>query len=61
MVQLTLAFRGQSKDARSEMRVEEKAVDILKSAQLEEAFLTEINPKGQVSILIYISLGLAAS
>ncbi|KAE9379703.1 hypothetical protein N431DRAFT_398147 [Stipitochalara longipes BDJ] len=51
MVLLTLAFRGQPKDAKSEMVVEEQAVDIFKSAQLEETFLTEVNPKGQVPVL----------
>jgi hypothetical protein len=35
---------------------EEKIVDILNSAELEEAFLMEINPKGQVSTLIYLLL-----
>lgn len=54
MVQLTLAFRGQPRDVESEMVVEGKEVDIMKGAQFEEAFLTEINPKGQVSTLIYL-------
>lgn len=54
MVLLTLAFRGQPKDAESEMIVEEKEVDIFKGVQLQEAFLTEINPKGQVSVLLYL-------
>jgi hypothetical protein len=54
MVQLTLAFRRQPRDTRSEMVGEEKSVDILNSAELQRAFLTEINPKGQVSTLIYL-------
>lgn len=56
MVRLTLAFRGQPKDGESEMLVEEKEVDIYHTfAQLDERFLTVINPKGKVSIPIYIS------
>jgi len=49
MVLLTLAFRGQPKDAASEIVVQQQSIDILASKQLEETFLTEINPKGQVS------------
>jgi hypothetical protein len=53
MVRLTLAFRGQPKDGESEMIVEEKEVDIYHTfAQLDESFLTEINPKGKVSVRI---------
>jgi hypothetical protein len=59
MVRLTLAFRGQPKDGESEMIVEEKAIDIYHTfAQLDESFLIEINPKGKVSVYIYISLDL---
>lgn len=50
MVQLTLAFRGEPKGDESTMIVEQKEIDILKSEQLEEAYLLEINPKGQVRI-----------
>jgi len=49
MVLLTLAFRGQPRDVNSEMVVKEHAIDLFASEQLEEAYLTEINPKGQVS------------
>lgn len=48
MVRLTLAMRGIPKDSSSEMVVEEKFVDIFKNHQLEENFLCNINPKGQV-------------
>ena len=38
------------------MIVEEKAVDIYHTfIQLDESFLTEINPKGKVSVRAYIS------
>lgn len=36
------------------MTVEEREVELPKSTQLEEAFLTKINPKGQVSMLTYL-------
>lgn len=54
MVRLTLAFKGQTKDAESEMIVEEKEVDIFNGAQLTEEYLTVINAKGQVSEALYI-------
>jgi len=38
------------------MIVEEKAVDIYHTfTQLDESFLTEINPKGKVGVRAYIS------
>ncbi|PVH69738.1 hypothetical protein DL98DRAFT_578190 [Cadophora sp. DSE1049] len=55
MVQLTLAFKGEPKDDVSSMVVEQKEIDIIKSEQLEEAYLTEINPKGQVPVLTHPS------
>ncbi|KAK0112330.1 hypothetical protein ONS96_001578 [Cadophora gregata f. sp. sojae] len=55
MVQLTLAFKGQPKDDDSSITVEQKEIDILKFEQLEEAYLTEINPKGQVPVLTHLS------
>jgi hypothetical protein len=51
MVLLTFAFRGQPKDAQTEMAIKKQEVDIFKGAQVEEVYLTEINPKGQASIL----------
>lgn len=55
MVQLTLAFKGEPRDNDSSMTVEQKEIDIMKSEQLEEAFLTEINAKGQVPDLTHLS------
>jgi hypothetical protein len=49
MVRYTLAVRGIAKDPASEMAVEECAIDIFREGQLEEAFLCDVNPKGQVS------------
>jgi hypothetical protein len=51
MVLLTFAFRGQPKDAKTEIVIKKQEVDIFKGAQVEEVCLTEINPKGQASIL----------
>jgi hypothetical protein len=48
MVRYTLALRGEPVDAASEMTIEEREVDIFREAQLEENFLCEVNPKGQV-------------
>lgn len=50
MVRYTLALRGPSKDPSSKIDVTEKVVDIFNSAQLEEDFLVNINPKGQVRL-----------
>ncbi|KUJ08945.1 uncharacterized protein LY89DRAFT_598871 [Mollisia scopiformis] len=55
MVQLTFAFRGEPKDAGSQMTIEKKSIDIMNGEQLEEAYLTEINPKGQVPVLTHPS------
>ncbi|KAH8812214.1 hypothetical protein F5884DRAFT_784746 [Xylogone sp. PMI_703] len=57
MVRLTLAMRGRPKDLDSEMTVEERVVDIFNSLQLEEDFLCNINPKGQVPVLVHQSDG----
>lgn len=48
MILLTLAFKGEPKDDSASMTVEQKHIDIMSSEQLEEAFLTKVNPKGQV-------------
>lgn len=50
MGRYTLAIRGEPKDAASEVVVDEHEVDIFREAQLEEKFLCEVNPKGQVSL-----------
>jgi len=50
MVRLTFAFRDQPKSGELGMIIEEKEVDIYNTfTQLDEFFLTEINPKGKVS------------
>lgn len=54
MVRLTMAFKGQPKDGGSPMIVEEREVDIWKGEQVTEEYLTEINPKGQVSMPLCI-------
>ena len=48
MVRYTWAIRGAAKDIGSEMSLEERLVDIFHGEQIEESFLCEINPKGQV-------------
>ncbi len=49
MVRFTLALAGQPADEASRMEVSEQVVDILGGGeQLEETFLCDINPKGQV-------------
>ncbi|KAG4442870.1 hypothetical protein IFR05_001666 [Cadophora sp. M221] len=50
MILLTLAFKGKPKDGDASMTVKQKHIDIMKSEQLEEVFLTNINPKGQEQI-----------
>jgi hypothetical protein len=49
MVRYTLAIRGIAKDNASEMVVEEREIDIFHEEQLEESYLCDVNPKGQVS------------
>lgn len=49
MVRYTLAIRGIAKDTASEMVVEEREIDIFHEEQLEESYLCDVNPKGQVS------------
>ena len=48
MVRYTLALRNEPKDAESAMEVDLVEVDLYKSGQLEEHFLCDINPAGQV-------------
>jgi hypothetical protein len=48
MVTYTVALRGEPKDAESDMPIVQHDVDIFHAEQLTEAFLTEINPEGQV-------------
>ena len=48
MVRFTNQFRGPSQSPASAMSIEEKLVDIHRMDQLEEKFLLEVNPKGQV-------------
>ena len=48
MVRYTLTLRGKAKDATSDIVVKEKEVNIQRVEQLSEAYLCEINPKGQV-------------
>ncbi|KAH6706352.1 hypothetical protein BKA61DRAFT_558853 [Leptodontidium sp. MPI-SDFR-AT-0119] len=55
MILLTLAFKGEPKDDSASMTVEQKHIDIMNSEQLEEAFLTKVNPKGQVPVLTHLS------
>jgi hypothetical protein len=51
MVRYTLAIRGAPKEASVRLVVEEQEVDIFREAQLEERYLCEVNPKGQVSLV----------
>ena len=48
MVEYTIALRGEPKDAESDMPIVLHDVDLFRTEQLTEAFLTEINPEGQV-------------
>lgn len=48
MALYTLRLRGPPRDARSEMVVSLKEVDIFREEQLTEHFLCEINAEGQV-------------
>ena len=48
MVRYTLALAGEPAEEASRIDVVEKVVDILHGAQLDEDFLCEVNPKGQV-------------
>ena len=57
MVRYTLAIRGKQKQASTVIVVEEKEVDILHGAQIEQKYLCEVNPKGQVSLVKQDSLG----
>lgn len=48
MVRYTIAIAGKPHEGIAEMSVEERIVDIFGNEQLEEQFLRDINPKGQV-------------
>lgn len=48
MVRYTIAIAGKPYEAIPEMSVNEKIVNIFGNEQLEERFLRDINPKGQV-------------
>lgn len=52
MVRYCLAIRGTARNASAVMVVDEQEVDIFAAEQLKEAFLCEINPKGQVSSVL---------
>lgn len=65
MVEYTIALRGEPIDDKSEMSVIRHEVDIFHAEQLTEAFLTEINPEGQVceyilstSLIAFFQIGL---
>jgi hypothetical protein len=53
MVRYTIALRGEPKDPSLEVSISEEVVDLFNGDQLEERFLDNINPKGQV--FLYIS------
>jgi hypothetical protein len=48
MVRYTWALRGAPRSPSMEMEMDEQMIDIFHTAQLEENFLCEINPQGQV-------------
>ncbi len=52
MVRYTLALAGRPADEASEMAMSEEIVDIFHFGQLEETFLCDINPKGQVRLCL---------
>src|SRR5256885_3422319 len=51
MVRYTLAVKGAPQKPAAAMVVKEQEVDIFHGAQLDEQFLLEINPRGQVRSL----------
>ena len=51
MVRYMLALRGHPKPSSSDILVDLHEVDIFHGAQLEEHFLLDINPKGQVDVI----------
>ena len=55
MVRYTLAVKGAPHSPAEMMVVKEQEVDIFKGAQLDEHFLLEINPQGQVSTPVQVS------
>ncbi len=48
MVRYTFAVRGEPRDAEAAMVIEEQGVDLFHEEQLDEHFLCDVNPKGQV-------------
>jgi hypothetical protein len=56
MVRYTLAVRGTPHSPAAAMTVDEQMVDIFHEAQLDEDFLLNVNPKGQVSTQRIIQL-----
>ncbi|CAJ2500532.1 Uu.00g033850.m01.CDS01 [Anthostomella pinea] len=56
MVRYTLALAGEPRDTDSAMDIEEKVIDIFHNAQLDEEYLCNVNPKGQVPVLKSSSL-----
>ncbi|KIX03226.1 uncharacterized protein Z518_06778 [Rhinocladiella mackenziei CBS 650.93] len=52
MVRYTYALRGEPKDEASDIILTERHVDLFRSEQLTEDFLRNINPKGQVPVLV---------
>jgi len=56
MVRYTLAIAGPTNQYTTSMDVVEKEIDIYNSGQLDEHFLTRVNPKGQVPVLAGSSL-----
>lgn len=52
MVRYTYALRGKPRDADAGMEVQEKVCSLKKREQLTEEFLCEINPNGEVPVLM---------
>ena len=52
MVRYTFALRGQPKDTDSEIRIQEKPVDLWRGEQLTEHYLCDINTAGEVSRML---------
>ncbi len=48
MVRYSFAVRGEPRDAEAAMVIEEQGVDLFHEEQLDEHFLCDVNPKGQV-------------
>ncbi|KAK3941168.1 hypothetical protein QBC46DRAFT_383393 [Diplogelasinospora grovesii] len=52
MVRYSFALRGPPKDPSSDMTLDARVVDMMNGEQLEEWFLCDVNPKGQVPVLV---------